>query len=189
MESVFVLIWVWILAAPVVAFVARRPRPLSPQALTICSIGLLSAVALAAVFNISFVRVEANILTLCAAYLAYCYLAFFPVPEGRKPARYLVRFIASVPIFGGYLLATVGVLGLGLIIADATEPPWRVTPLEGGLVCKVNGWGAAMTDSGYTVSAYRRYGSLLERRVTKVTVNQSAGEPEAECADIAKSLQ
>ncbi len=181
---IFIVIWIWILVAPVVAFKARRARHLPAKALAIGSIGLLLVVAFAAVFDISFIRPEADVLTWCAAYGAYCYLAFSPVLENAKIAKHAVRSVALVPIFCGYALGTVGVPGLGLIIADATEPPIQVTRLERGVVCEVNLWGAAMTDSGYIIRASRRYGLFLERTVTKVTVNQSAGDPEMSCADL-----
>lgn len=189
MESTFFIVWVWVLAAPVITVLAHRRRPTAWKPLSFGSLGLISVVALAVVLDASFVWPEANILVLCVAYSAYCFLAFSSLRIKRKLVRYSVLLIAASPIALGYLLGTVGALGLGFIVADVTQPAIRIETIEDRLVCRVTGWGAAMTDSGYNVSAYRQYGPFLERRVAKLTVNESADGSPANCSDVAKLLR
>lgn len=186
MEATLWVAWGSLLAAPPLAFaVARKGRLGAWKPFALGSVGLISAVMLAIALDASFVWADANIWTLCVAYLGYCFLAFSCMRIKWKLVRYAVSLLAVVPIALGYVLGTIGMLGLGFIIGDLTQPPVGVEKIDGGLVCKMTRWGAAMTDSGYRVTAYRQLGPFLEQRLAKISVNESTGQHGVDCSDVA----
>lgn len=188
----FYLAWGCAIAAPILALVAsvvaRRLRPDAWKTITLGAVGLISTVALATMVGGSFVFAEANILALCVVYFAYCFLAFSCLRIRQQLLRRITFLIASAPIALGYVLGTIGVMGLGFIVADATRPPTHVEAIGEGLICRVSSWGSAGTDSGYDVEAYQQFG-FLERRVARLNVNFSSDASPVHCSDIEKLLR
>ena len=107
-------------------------------------------------------------------------------------ASILALLCAAIPIFAGYVLCTIGLLGLIFIVGDYTRAPNQIEQIDTRLVCRVTLWGSAATDSGYTVHLYRSWAwlPLIERSVLSMSVNQtdqSKGPPmDVTCADALK---
>lgn len=187
MDPIFLAAWGCLLGGPVAACrVARRADARRWRQLAAGSAGLIAAIALALAGDTRFVWPQANILALCAAYAAYCLLAFSCLRLASKPLRVAAMAVAALPIAAGYVVGTIGFMGLGLIIADVTQPPTKVQTLEGGLVCRVTEWGGAFSDSGVTLSVFRPLGPVLEQRMARHSVSYSTDAPPVGCADLAK---
>jgi hypothetical protein len=188
-------------AAPLVAFgafAAIQSRWSSRQAriAAVCAAVLVFLLG-AAALGFSFKDVLSNFVAFMVAYAAYCLLAVFcwriPFLFIRIPALLL----AAIPICFGYVLCSIGSLGLMFIVGDYTNAPKRVEQLRPDLTCRVTLWGASFTASGYTVHLYKSWAWLpfVERSVIAMSVNQtdfSEGQApkDVTCADaLAKYLE
>jgi len=117
--------------------------------------------------GVSFTEPVFNGVSFVAGYFAYCLLASACWLIPSIVVRILALVIAAIPIVFGYILSTVGVLGLMFIVADYTRPPDSVEQMAPGLTCRVTGWGAVGASSGYAVNLYQTWSAVpfLERRV------------------------
>ncbi|MFG6486381.1 hypothetical protein ACG04R_06845 [Roseateles sp. BYS78W] len=190
--------WIGILFAPPVAigtfFITSRHRPAAMRRLSMTCVLLMALVAAAACLDVSFTSVTANTVCWSAAYFSYCFLAISAWRLRRLAVRIPVLMVAALPVAVGYLLGTVGMLGLMFILDDYTRPPMQTTDIAHGLECRVTSWGMAASDSGYTVHIYRHWAliPLLEREVARIVINQSnpqAGLQSASCDDALKLIR
>lgn len=180
------------MAAPpisVIAFIAvMRARPALIKRFVFGSALFIVSVMGAARLDVSFMSTPVNVACLAAAYLAYVFLAasFWLV----KPLilRVPALVIAAVPVLAGYMMGTVGLLGLAFIIGDYANPPLQTLRIDANLECRVIAWGNATADSGYTVHLYRQAPLIpfVEREVSRVRVNETRpgpGPATASCKD------
>jgi hypothetical protein len=192
MEDVFMLIWIGLLGAPVLAvviFILLRQRPFQARSVIVAGSVLLLYLAVAC-SGLSFVAVPVNFASFVIAYFAYSFLAVMCLRIPAKAVRILTFVIAIIPIGFGYILSTIGILGLMFIVGDYASPPNRVEQMAAGLTCRVTGWGSAGSSSGYAVGLYQSWNRIpfLERKILGVSVVQAgySGPPQDDvsCADL-----
>jgi hypothetical protein len=147
-------------------------------------------IAVAASLGFSFRNVLLNIAFFAIAYGAYCFLANCCWRIRYLPLRIVALLCAAVPICAGYLVGTIGILGLAFIVGDYTRAPYNTEQIEAGLECRVTGWGMVGSASGYTVHLYRSWDwlPLIERSVARIPVVQIGYDgdtppKDANCAD------
>ena len=156
---------------------------------------MLSIMTAGVVLGFSFKNTLANFAGFMVGYGAYCFLAASSWKIKQLPLRIVALLGAAIPICVGYLLSTIGLLGLMLVIGDYARAPNKVEQMDSGLVCRVTRLGSAVTDSGYTVSLYRNWDwfPLIERSVISISVNESArsldAPTDATCADALKKYR
>jgi hypothetical protein len=75
--------------------------------------------------RLSFTNDLADTVFWAVGYFAYCVLAASSLRIPVRLVRYMVLIIAALPMAGGYVLGTVGILGLGFVVHDSTARPER----------------------------------------------------------------
>ncbi|MFY9695186.1 MAG: hypothetical protein WA776_20340 [Xanthobacteraceae bacterium] len=186
--SAILLIWTTVLFAPPIMFLAfhgiRRLWPFA-QAPVISAVAAILCFALGlAALRLSFTNAWANIALASVTYFAYCFLAASCWQISRKTLRFIAAFLTIIPIGLGYIVGTVGVLGLAWIVGDYASPPEHVESMGAQLVCEINGWGSVL-DGVYHVQLYRRYSAFpfVERKVAELTVDYNTGDADKTCSD------
>jgi hypothetical protein len=174
----FLVIWAAALGAPPIAFLAapgiRRAWPDARRPIIIAAIAILCFAIGLSVSRLSFANVWANVVLAAICYLAYCFLAASCWQISRNGLRYIVGIVTALPIGVGYLLGTIGALGLGWIVSDHASPPYHVEQMAPGLTCEITRWGAILR-GGYKVHLYQRWSAFpfLEREVAILTVDDA----------------
>jgi hypothetical protein len=124
------------------------------------------------------------------AYFAYSFLAVSCLRIPAKAVRVLTFGIAIIPIGFGFILSTIGVLGLAFIVGDLTRPPERVEEIGAGLTCRFREWGSAGSSSGYAVELYQSWNGIpfVERKILGESVVQAGysgpSPKDVSCADL-----
>ena len=188
-----VVAWMCLVCAPILAplvFFAVWQQRWIGWLLAFLAAVLLATLGLAA-SGVGFVEPVADVGWVLLCYAVYCFLAASCFRIRATGLRALVLLLAAVPICIGYVLATVGFLGLFAIVGEASREPSHVERMPGGLTCQVTlwGWGMAFSAGGYSVDLYRSWTwlPLVRRRVAGVRVNQFANDREASCSDVLAS--
>ncbi|CAM3980544.1 hypothetical protein ROSA5918_17415 [Roseateles saccharophilus] len=167
----------------------RRCRSRTTRKAAYGCVGLIIVAVGACYLDVSFTSTVANFAFASAAYLAYCFLAICTWSFKWLPLRVLALAVTAIPVAAGYVLGTVGMLGLMFIVGDYANPPIQTTNTAADLECRTTGWGMVATDSGYTVHLYKHWPAfpLIEREVARVVVNETnpgAGPTSASCDDV-----
>jgi hypothetical protein len=183
----FALTWGTLLLAPPLAaaliHVAGRTRHLVRNSILVGAGTVLTLITGFNLAGVSFIDGKANVAAFCVAYTAYCLLAVGAGLIRRPLVRWPVQLLALTPIGVGYILGTVGWLGLGFIVEDAAAAPMKTETSPAGLLCRVEPWGSVASDSGYTISIYRYWRPLpLRRRIVSLRVNESTQDPQRTCS-------
>ena len=169
METLFGTVWGALLLAPPLGAVGglalRRLPPARARAVYV-GLGIVLALAAAVAWSPWSLRgVAADAWALAAGYLAYCTAAMAAVLRVRgRGERVLAGTVAGLPVVAGYLLGTLGVLGLAFVVGD--YEPRSARALAPGLSCRTYGFGNATTAAGGTVVevfAHPRWAPFLER--------------------------
>jgi hypothetical protein len=187
--AIFIFTWIAVLGVPplaLVIFVLTRKKWPGIQAILVRT--AIAWIVLTAAFlflRIGFLSAFANVAAIMMAYLAYSFFVASCWAIREKILRFIVIAIGLVPIGFGYMLGTIGALGLGFIVGDLTSKPIKTEQVEAGLVCEVKGWGSVATDSGYAVTLYKYWPGfpIVRRAVTSISVDETEGQPDANCAD------
>ncbi|MFY8144211.1 MAG: hypothetical protein ACOVMT_10140 [Caulobacter sp.] len=177
-----ILAWMLLLGAPVVGgalHLAVKDRPSIERRSAI--MWLLSAgiglVILSAAFGVRFVSLTANIIVLAVAYAAYVLLALSLSSKRRSSvAKRIALAVAMIPVAFGYMLGTVGALGL-LFMVGELEAQANTTPLTPGLTCvRTEGGGPS---GGYTLRVHREWplAPFLHREVRTLGFPREGEEP------------
>jgi hypothetical protein len=168
----------------------RRWWPRAQFPATVIATALLIFAFAVDALKLNFTSTLANIVLLAVGYCAYYVLAASSLQIKTRLVRYLVLFVAALPIAAGYVLATIGGLGLAFIIGDYTAAPNHVEEMRPHLTCEITRWGSAVSASGYTVKLYQSWPSLsfIRREVAALPVTESGtigGEPDQDktCTD------
>jgi hypothetical protein len=187
--TVFIVIWVTVLGAPLIAFPAvpgiRQAWPYAHGPIIIAAIAILCFAIGLSVARLSFTNFWVNLVLVAISYLAYCFLAASCWQISRNAVRYILGIAAMLPIGVGYLLGTVGLLSVGwIVVADYANPPNHVEQMAPGLICEISGWGTAL-DGGYEVHLYRRWSAFpfLQRELVNLNVDQNANDADKTCSD------
>jgi hypothetical protein len=173
--------------SPFVVFLAIRPR--AQLSVTVAAILILCLALGVAALGLSFTNVFANFVGVAVVFIAYYFLAASCLQIPFRVIRYLALTVAILPICFGYVLGTIGMLGLVWMVMDYTEPPQHAEQVGPHLKCEITGWGAAGTASGYTVHLYKTWPEVpfIVREVVSLRVIQAGyvGEPPADktCSD------
>lgn len=184
MDGGFFLVWLGLILTPPVAWQLAGRKAIPVSVLMASGAGLLLPVVIAILANVTFQWPEADLAMLCAAYGGFCALSFCCRRINVKFVRRLVTGLVFVPMLLGYLLATFGVLGLGMIVSEYYAPPRANMILANGLICQEKLWGGAMTDSGYSISVYQPVAWFFLRRIGSISVNETIGDHGASCGDV-----
>ncbi len=178
-----------LIAFIVFAFVNSRWASVGRVTVIICIL-TITFVTLAAVLGFSFKNVLLNFVSFAIAYGAYCFLAICCWRIAFLPLRILAVFCTAIPVCLGYVMCTIGLLGLMFIVGDYTRDPHRLEQIDAGLECRISLWGMVGSASGYTVHLYRSWDWLpfVERAVVSIPVIQigyDGDKPpkDADCAD------
>jgi hypothetical protein len=178
--AAFLVIWAAVLGAPPIAFLAvpgiRRAWPRAHGPIIIAAIAILCVAIGLSVSRLSFTNVWVHVVLAAICYLVYCFLAASCWQISRTAVRYIVGIVTTLPIGFGYLLGTIGVLGLGWIVSDYVSPPHHVEQMAPGLTCETTEWGTVLS-GGYKVHLYQRWSAFpfLEREVVIWTVDDASG--------------
>ena len=192
MQSEFFIIWASLLANPIFAFIVffviRRKEPTVHLKILLTSVFSIFIFSVSNALGITFTNSLANFSSFAIAYLAFNYLVASCWNISQKLLRVFAMLIFMIPIGIGYILGTVGLLGLVFIVGDHTNPPMHTEKLEQNLICRVTTWGMAASDSGYTVRLYRYWNAIpfLERELNEIVVNETSQKPPfgASCNDV-----
>jgi hypothetical protein len=151
----------------------------------ITCVAVLGILVASTIIGLGFTLRAANVLCWTLGYWLYCFLAASCLLIPSKIARIVALVVAAIPILIGYVLDTVGVLGLGFILEDYSRAPDHTEQMGAGLICRITEWGMAVGASGYTVDLYRALPvPFLERNVASITVTQTdSSAKDVNCAD------
>lgn len=189
------LMWVTVLGAPPFAFITffailKMPaRVLLRFSFLLISFFLVSWIL--AYFGFRFTDPLIGIFWLAGSYFVYCLLVVSTLQIKFKPLRYLVLIVAALPIFLGYVLGTVGLLGLFFIMGDMARSPDQTKNMDVGLVCELTLTGIAGS-SYYSVDLYESWPriSFIRRRVAHLSVAAKDVSSEGEtCTDALKAFR
>ena len=184
-----------LLFAPIGAAIATasvRDKPAAARRLWIGSSIYLGVFAAAWVLGVETVSAPVNFVLSAGVYWFFSLAAVLCLTLTFRPARLVMGGLGLVSFLPGYVLATVGLLGLVFIVGDYAGPPRRAVVLRPGLSCRVMNWGAAFSDDGYDVHLYRYWPwmPLLRRQVAKITVDETEpvkGLASASCEGVARA--
>ena len=143
------------LAGAISVQVFRRRSALCIKWLTALCLTYLSLLTFASIGRVKTISTDVNFALCIASYFAYCFLA--SATWTFKPTRpfRVVGIAMYVSLLPGYLLATVGILGLGFVLGDQFSSQLQVKLIAPEISCMVKGWGGAWGPSGYDVILYK----------------------------------
>jgi hypothetical protein len=149
---------------------SARNRQLRPRAIVV----LLFILGMK-ILHVTFISALPGAASFAIAYFTYCFLVAACVQIPYRIIRYPMMIVVALPICAGYLLATIGALGLMFILGDAFSQPTHVEKMGTNLVCEISMWGAAGSSSGYAVHLYELWPAFpfIEREVVALTVVQA----------------
>ena len=151
---------------------------------------VMALVLLSQFIRIRFTSVYLNIFTFTLAYLAYCFLVASTWRIESKLIRFVSVAVMHIPIAIGYVLGTIGFLGLILIVMQETEPSQKTEQLASNLNCEVRYWGGFGSESGYAVNLHKQWPLLpfIEKKVYSVSINETQNASDGEGVVIAQAL-
>jgi hypothetical protein len=193
LQSLFVVVWLTLIAAPPVAFLVvsmlRWKAPAKVRPLAFAAGLLICLYALLFLAHLQFTQPSATVACVALAYWAYYILASIWLRRPLTLVRVLVAVVLIAPVIALYIaLCAIRTTAMPLsvmVLGDMIARPVRVQYMENGLVCKMTPWGN-MGVSGYNTGLFRT--SLLpflERKVSEihVTEQQDSHEP-ASCTQV-----
>ncbi|WP_423147070.1 hypothetical protein [Rubrolithibacter danxiaensis] len=161
----FFLIEIGLLATPILAYLLYKKFSINKNIIA-WLLGSLSVLALCWFFDISFKGDTLDFVLPISLYISYCYLMFHLFQLKNKLAKFFACFVAAVPILAGYLVATLGILGLMMVSLDFESE--RTVDLGNDSYFREYGHGNATTDDGglkVDVYKYLPWFPLLEKRI------------------------
>jgi len=179
--TVIGFIWGGLIIAPPVAFlistVLRLWRPNLVRKFVYGCVIYIGIVVIFLLYGISFSDQRISAGSLATVYLAYCCLVVSSLKISRLAVRIPVAVVGITSIALGYMLASVGALGLAFIIGD-TIPVFnqQVSP---GITCRVTTYGTVFTSRGGQIAHLEQsipYLPFLEREVYELRFEDSTGE-------------
>lgn len=172
-----VIVWASLMLSTPLGILAVRSDALSSwrNRMVFGCLTLLAFVIWSAFAQISFMSTHANLVAWVGAYMAHGYLAASAWRISHRWVRVAALVTMHIPIAIGYLVGTIGLLGLAFIVADETAPALTTMQLTPNIRCDVRGWGMAATDSGYTIRLRKRLRLFpaAQRTVYSTIVNET----------------
>jgi hypothetical protein len=152
----------------------------------VACVAVLGILIASTMIGVGFTVRAANVLGWTLGYWSYCFLAASCLLIPSKVARIAALVIAAIPMLMGYVLGTVGVLGLAFILGDYTREPDHTEQIGPGLTCRITEWGMAVGPSGYIVDLYRVLPvPFLKRNVASIRVTDTdPSSRAANCSDV-----
>jgi len=156
---------VGLLGSPIVGFFLYRRFKLINKFFfwSFCVIALL---ALARLFNITFKGDLLDLLLPIGVYTLYCFIILHALLIRNIFLRIVTFIIGFIPIAGGYLFATIGVLGVFFVFGE--QEPIRTVDINKKYYYREFGFGNATTSWGGTrIEIYESLFLLpfLEKRI------------------------
>ena len=141
----FFLLELALLTLPILAYLLYKNFP-SNKKIILVLLCLISILGLGLYYDITFKGDFLDFLLPIFAYMTYCYSVFHILKVRNKFVKVFACFIASLPIAVGYLVATLGLLGLMMISLDFESH--RTVDLGDNSYFREYGYGNATTDDG-----------------------------------------
>jgi hypothetical protein len=192
----FVIVWAALLAGPALGIIlalrmASQRSGIRPVFLS--GFGCIIFVVALDYLGVRTSSALINMIFWVLVFLSLCLLLGLIWTIEYKPIRVTLGILTHLIFVPGYVLGTIGILGLFFILGDYLTLPGEKVALKPGLTCEVMSWGNSMSQSGYDVSLYRHvpWASFIRLKVGEVTVNQSSpqsGRKSADCKSAAKEF-
>jgi len=150
MENFYiVLIGLWIY--PIVGFIlfkVTRKKPVTRKYIFIPLLTLLSITALGLIFKFSTTSNFIDWFLLSLTYLTTCLILWYTCFHKNIFIKIISRISLTLVLVIGYMLSTVGILGLAFIVGDYETID--IQKLENGIICKKTSYGNVTVDSSGT---------------------------------------
>lgn len=140
-------------------FAVRRWWPSALRVLSWACLIIFCAILCCMILGLSLTKNYDNFLCFDVGFISYCFWAASCVRIRSVYRRVVALILASLPIFFGYLLGTVGILGLAFEIDDDTETPDSVQLMGPGLTCVTSEWGI-LGNAGKRYDLYKQWDSI-----------------------------
>jgi hypothetical protein len=151
-------------------------------------VAYIAIILFATVIGLRFTAVLANIASVALIWPAWCFCCACGC-WAKQPLPRAPSWFVAVPSVGlGYLLGTVGYLGMLFIVGDIVSPPIPTQSFETPeLACETTLWGGPGAGSGHSIVLYRKWTAVpwLRFRLTEATVDDTAAVQGVSCADLA----
>jgi hypothetical protein len=168
MENLFLysgIVELGLLGLPIVAFIISKRQILSRRQL-FCFYSFLAVLGLGRIFNLSFRGDAFDMLLPVGLYLGYCILVFYLLKIDNKFFRLVTFIIGFIPIVLGYIMATVGFLGVMMISGELGAT--KSTDLQDSFYFREYGYGnATSSDGGTIIEFYKspKWFPIIEKRL------------------------
>jgi hypothetical protein len=191
--KLFLLVELGLLGIPpttLILFLVVKRQPRRLDALVKVAAITSAVIAIAYWLNIAFAAPTLNLSVLLLGYFAYTFVAASSLRFKATAWRVLGTTLLALPVLAGYLIATVGVLGLMFILDDIARPPLARSTRPDGTQCEIRRWGNGLSDSGYVVEEFQPWlpKGVVRRRIMTLTVDKTHPErgdvPSADCSDL-----
>ncbi|MGA3001328.1 MAG: hypothetical protein ABSE20_06365 [Acetobacteraceae bacterium] len=148
----------------------------------------IAIILVPAAVGLRFTAVSANVASVALIWPAWCFCCARGCGAKWRSVRVLSWFVAVPSVGLGYLVGTVGCLGVAFGVGDTVSTPTHIQYFETpDLVCEITEWGGAGTHEGTSTVLYRRWAAVpwLRYRVAESTDDWTGGEQGMSCADLA----
>jgi hypothetical protein len=189
------LAWFIVLAGPPAAYfvfaILLKRWPGAIAATMVASAVLIAIVVGFSTYGIALISAPANVVCISIAYMAYCFLIAAFWKFRSSVVHTVLLLIAAIPIGIGYLMGTVGFLGLLWIVSQYADTPKQTVQMTDTLWCRVKTWGSAASDSGYAVHLYERWPGVpfVEREVVTISIVETIPDALPAGADCSDALE
>ncbi|WP_298674309.1 hypothetical protein [uncultured Sphingomonas sp.] len=186
-------VWLSLIAAPLICLFLMKTRQVQgvPLARVVVLAGsLIVLVPLCWVSGLQWSSTTLNFVSCLSALYAWWILAAAALRIPHIALRIIVGVFCYAPVIPSLLVATIGILGLMFVLGDYLSPAIHDRRLDDQLTCRVTSWGAAFSDSGYTVHLYRSpiWFPIARLEVAETIVNETdpgPGPTSANCEGVA----
>ena len=154
-----------LLGLPIVAFTIAKSQFLSRRQL-VWFYSFLAVIGLGRIFNLSFRGDVFDMILPVGLYLGYCILVFYLLKIDNKFFRLTTFIIGFIPIVLGYIMATIGFLGIMMISGEFGAT--KSTDLQDSFYYREYGYGnATSSDGGTIIEFYKspKWFPIIEKRL------------------------
>ncbi len=150
---------------PIVAFAIAKIQLLSRRKL-VWFYSFLGVIGLGRIFNLSFRGDVIDMLLPVGLYLGYCILVFYLLEIDNKILKLATFIIGFIPIVLGYIMATVGVLGV-MLISDELGATKSIYLQESLYYREYNYGNSTSSDGGTIIELYKSpiWFPIIEKRL------------------------
>jgi hypothetical protein len=168
MANIFIFIGIvelGLLGLPILAFTIAKSQILSRRKI-FWFYSFFGVLGLGRIFNLSFRGDVFDMILPVGLYLGYCILVFYLLKIDNKILRLTTFIIGFIPIAHGYIMATVGVLGIMMISVELFAT--KSTDLQESFYYREYDYGNATSSDGGTIIEFYKspiWFPLIEKRL------------------------